>query len=193
MIHFLKSMASMQASIGKPEGFNYFGTEDYVFDRGVDQTLSVPLTEDERLSLFRSIDCSGHRFMQKQCFHNAQLLALDNPDLQYVEGYAQGNAIMPVHHAWLTLNGKLIDLTWRTDKPNHQGRLSNRILGVIPEGWQYRGITFSADEIRERIVNSGETRAFIGDYTRSFPLFRQERVGWEPIPFKTPVELRDNA
>jgi len=100
---------------------------------------------------------------------------------------------MPVHHAWLTLNGKLIDLTWRTDKPNHRGRLKNRILGVIPEGWQYRGITFSAGEIRERIVDSGETRAFIGDYTRSFPLFRQKRVGWEPTPFQTPVELRDNA
>jgi len=193
MIHFLKSMASIQAKIGKPDGFNYFGIEDYVFDRGVDQTLSLPLTEDESASLFSSIDRCGNPTLVKQCFHNAQMLAMENPDLQYVEGYAMGNAIIPVHHAWLTLNGKLIDLTWRTDVGGQSRRLGNRILGVIPEGWQYRGIPFDTDEIRERVVDSGETRAFIGDYTRNFPLFRQRRVGWAPTPFQTPVELRDNA
>jgi len=189
MLTYLKQLASMQASIGKPDGFNYFGTEDYVFDRGVDQTLSLPLTEDEHESLFRTIS-SGHRFMQKQCFHNAQLLALENPDLQYVEGYAQGNAIIPVHHAWLSLNGKLIDLTWRTDKPNHKGRLSNRILGAIPDGWCYRGVSFDTDLIRERIIDSGETRALIGDYTRGFPLFQQERIGWNPEPMPSLESIR---
>ena len=170
---YLKQVASMQAGIGKPDTFNYYGLEDYVFDRGVPQTLSTPLTEEEQDALFKTADRVGP-FLQKQCFHNAQMLAMTNPDLKYVEGYAQGRVI-PVHHAWVTLNGKLIDLTWRVENAQ-PCRLSDRILGVIPEGWQYIGITFDTETIRERVVESGETRNMIGDYTRGFPLFQQERL-----------------
>jgi hypothetical protein len=176
LVEYLTSLASVQSALRRPDGFNYISVEDYILDRGVDQAHSGPLTEDERVSLFRTIDRSGLRFMQKKCFHNAQLLAVEDPTLQYVEGFAQSR-FGPVHHAWLLLNGKLLDLTWRTPKANHRGRLADRILGVIPEGWCYRGVSFGADEIRERIGEAGETRAFIGDYTRGFPLLHRERLG----------------
>jgi hypothetical protein len=174
MIDYLKHLAAF-SQMRKPSGFNYGGTEDYILDRGVDQTLSEPLTDEELDTLYFVLNSSG-RFMQKQCFYNAQMVVLYHPEFRYVEGYAQGRAIIPVHHAWLTLNGKLIDLTWRTDKSNHKGRLRDRIFGAIPEGWQYRGIPFDAEQIRKRIGESGEARAVIGDWQRGHPLFKQERL-----------------
>ena len=67
--------------------------------------------------------------------YNAQWLVLHDParQLEYVEGIGVGPASFPVHHGWATLNGKVIDLTFRTHKPNHKGRLRNRIFGEFPK------------------------------------------------------------
>lgn len=51
----------------------------------------------------------GHA--KKMCFMNALHLAMDHPELTYVEGY--GVALMPTLHAWcITGEGIVVDPTW---------------------------------------------------------------------------------
>jgi hypothetical protein len=53
----------------------------------------------------------GQRAM-KQCFVNATKLALTGRGT-YVEGFAMSSSGLPVHHAWVTLDGvHAIDATW---------------------------------------------------------------------------------
>lgn len=48
----------------------------------------------------------------KQCYKNATQLALDCPELTYVEGVAQGGALL-IPHAWcIDPEGRVIEATW---------------------------------------------------------------------------------
>ena len=105
---------------------------------------SEPLTHDEMRWLFETLDAEGSRYPIKQCFSNSQLVLLhadvwgdSRHELVYAEGYAQ--SVIPVHHGWLLLNGKVIDLTMRLSgplkrtSPVKKARLRNRVLGEFPE------------------------------------------------------------
>lgn len=176
MRDYLKQLVAFRRTMKKPEGFNYCCIEDYVLDRGVEALASEPLTEDEATILWRA--AGGSRFKQKECFYNAQRLCLHDltGELQYQEGYAIGSAGFPVHHGWVTINGKVIDLTWRTAKPMRgKGRLRNRIIGVIPEGWKYIGVPFPTEEIRRRWLEMQAAVSFIGDWQAGFPCLQQSR------------------
>jgi hypothetical protein len=62
----------------------------------------------------------------KECFRNASLLALENEDFFYVEGYASMELLegYPFAHAWVVdSRGNVIDNTWRT--------LGTAYLGVV--------------------------------------------------------------
>lgn len=50
---------------------------------------------------------------QKQCYHNAQILALDDPSLEYYEGfYVTSNLPIPINHGFCVRDGvTLIDPT----------------------------------------------------------------------------------
>lgn len=74
---------------------------------------------------------TGHRLPKKywrgpagQCFQNAALLALDDADLTYVEGYGAIESLgsIPMHHAWcVTKRGKVIDPTWKSERCEYFG------------------------------------------------------------------------
>ncbi len=56
----------------------------------------------------------------KQCFANAQQLALAHPELTYVEGYAM--SVIPVHHGWcVDPDGAVVDVTWSTPGAEYFG------------------------------------------------------------------------
>ncbi|WP_147283026.1 hypothetical protein [Pseudorhodoferax soli] len=48
----------------------------------------------------------------KQCYRNAAQLAMDFPELTYVEGIAQGGSIL-IPHAWcIDEDGRVVEATW---------------------------------------------------------------------------------
>jgi len=68
--------------------------------------------------------CGGfRRFQPRMCFMNAQRLAVRNLEFRrnpsvavhYCEGYIafEDHCICPIAHAWLTINGKVLDVTLR--------------------------------------------------------------------------------
>jgi hypothetical protein len=53
------------------------------------------------------------RFEPKKCYLNSQLLAIfdDTRQIRYHEGMVQ--SVIPIPHAWTSINGKVVDLTLR--------------------------------------------------------------------------------
>jgi len=173
MLDYLRQTAGFRrAHQSPPEGWRYASMEEYIAEEGTTHA-SAPLTDDELEIVLDAVDASGKRFMQKQCFSNGQLLALYDPTghLVYTEGYAVGRTI-PMLHGWVTINGKVVDLTWRTKVKRGHGRLPDRIFGTLPDGWEYHGVGFQNDWLRERIVRRGEVWSVIDDWKEEWPALR---------------------
>lgn len=125
---------------------------------------SAALTAAEEAALHTALDRAGIRFPMKQCFSNAQRLwqyasGDDRFHFRYVEGWATTELDVPLHHAWLSLHGKVIDLTLRRRgaRPAHRGtRLRDRVVGVIPKGWGYIGVEIPWADVRARIIETRE-------------------------------------
>ena len=74
----------------------------------------------------------------RQCYYNAGMLALENPELAYVEGFGLRPGLIPVHHAWcLDPDGRVVETTWPFD-----------------EAAEYWGIPLRTDFLREQVRNS---------------------------------------
>ncbi len=83
---------------------------------------------------------------QGQCFQNAATIAFQNPDLTYVEGYAD-MGVMPLAHAWVVdSSGLVYDTTWE------HGR-----------GRDYFGIPVSTAFLREHVHKSMVWGLFAGE------------------------------
>jgi len=99
LIKYLRLCRKMQPKI---PGYYYFSAEDFVLKNGQGYTPNK-LPDKYEYGPW------------KECFRNAANLALDNPNLTYVEGFAI--SIIPVWHGWcVTKNGMVIDNTWRHDQ-----------------------------------------------------------------------------
>ena len=75
----------------------------------------------------------------KQCYWNAQMEAMILPivpgiDLKYVEGFIDPDVGFGLDHAWLSVNGKIVDVTLRMRDTD------DRVVGNIPEDWEYIGV-----------------------------------------------------
>lgn len=104
----------------------------------------------------------------KECYANAQKLIIvaRNDELLYAEGYAiHPGSILPVLHAWVELDGAIIDPTpiW-----NGKG------LGVFGDGHCYHAAFRCGHErIIERVSDRSELASFIDDWNYGFPLLRK--------------------
>lgn len=106
------------------------------------------------------------RGVVKQCFSNCFDEMLKNPSkLIYCEGYATG--VIPVHHAWLLYDGKVIDPTWHD-------------RGIVREHTEYFGIAFQYKYVLKVAAESGYY-SVIDNFAQKFPLLRGEH---EPEEFK---------
>ena len=101
-----------------PEGFAYYSIDDLLVQHGRFYR-SAPLTPAEVAYLDELI--GRETFPIKQCYSNSQSLLLEarvdaGMDLRYHEGVVpvvMGTDVLPIRHAWLTLNGKVVDVTLR--------------------------------------------------------------------------------
>lgn len=57
------------------------------------------------------IDSHHMRIHVKECFYNAQLLAVQQKDLHYYEGWYVADVILPFEHGFLVHDGRVIDVT----------------------------------------------------------------------------------
>ncbi len=157
----------------------YHCTYDYVQDRGVDFE-SAPLTEEERNIVDQAARRTGISYAHKECFYNAQLMSITSKHLMYVEGYANA-ALIPVLHGWLTINGKVVDMTWRWQDRADGPNFSNRIYGVLPPGYAYIGVEMDQDAMRVQLLETGIARSMIDDWKNGFPLVTASRRIGAPL------------
>ena len=130
--------------------------------------VSQNLTTEEQEYIDR---CGWREHEIRQCYHNAQMTALTMPgqkgmNLLYAEGFVGLGMEYGVAHAWLSLNGKVVDTTLRTQKGNDQ----TRVMGVIPEGWEYLGVELDPHECMHSM-----------EHGRMGPLLDDWQCGWRLV------------
>ena len=144
----------------------YSNAFDYVARRG-HEYVSQPLTDDE-WDLDQGVATTVYsrgRFPIQQCFYNSQRLidADYTGTLQYVEGYTTSEACRhPLLHAWVTIEGKVVDVTMRLQTANQ--RRSAR-SGATSSSATYTGDSTSASSSRRRrrsLISAGR-RSMIGE------------------------------
>ena len=162
----------------------------YVLENGSDMA-SEPLTEEQRDIVFEIV--SQFEPQAKECFFNAMyccMVSVWDSDIltriKYCEGYVQARSPFPVHHAWITVDGKVVDLTLSTQRYTNEqltafmeegvalpreSDLSDRVLGEIPEGWEYYGVQFDAKNIAQSFIERRMSFSVIDDWERGWPLF----------------------
>lgn len=177
--HYLSAMVQLNQRTWPelPPGVNYRGPYEFVLVNGVEYS-SAPLSRDEYDLLVTAVRAARINPQPRQCFYTAQMVATADRTtrLVYHEGYAVGRTI-PVHHGWLVVGGKVVDLTWRAEKPlRSNGRWRDRVLGVQPDGWQYVGVPYASDLLRDRMCRTGRVVAMLDDwYTGDPPQWSRPR------------------
>ncbi len=162
----------------------------YLTDNGKTFTHSECLTEEQQ-DLVETM-CIAFEPQAKQCFFNAQYMSLMSSAqlgerLKYCEGFFCRKGGIPVHHAWLTLDGKLIDVTLTTNEYTveqltafmedgeelpREDNLSDCILGVIPDGWEYFGVEFDAKKVAQDFMEREKSFSVIDDWEGGFPVLK---------------------
>lgn len=155
--------------------------EEYVLGKGTEMTSSETLTQEQYLYLKMitgMIEC-----LPKQCFHNAQMMTLADSyhkiqRVKYHEGYVF-KGIRPILHAWITIDDSIVDVTLSTDPESTQRffageppqeDLMDRVLGVIPDGWEYFGVPMEGEYVVSTMMENQESRSLIDNWQDGWPL-----------------------
>lgn len=159
---YLELLSGMQASNISIEGFVL--RHGVAFDSQELTPLEIALVH----SAYRKakVRCA---FEQKECWWNAKALvkADKTGTLRYVEGYAKH--ALPTLHAWVEINGKIVDLTWRRNF-REPGCFENWRVGLFEPPIEYHGITFSAEELTEFMPK--HKGSLIDNYPARWPLLQ---------------------
>ena len=159
----------------------YSGSEDFVLKEGT-MFQSQPLTSDEVEEVQRMID-RGRDTESGACFFNAQDIACISSQLSYCEGFAMTDDLpMHVAHAWNTINGKVIDFTWKMLNSGQP------VLGVIPAGWEYMGVEMPRQMVYSMWRDVGEASSLIDNYHQRWPLLMQP---WEKVKEEATQSRKD--
>lgn len=164
--------------IPKPNGFEYYCIEDFVMQNG-HVFSSEELTDEEaeivKAAIEQAQSVGWEVHTMKQCYSNAQLVVLSDRSgqLHYAEGYAVGLASIAVQHGWVTINGKVVDVTWKLDEPTSRNLLPDHPVGELPEGYEYFGFVMeNRGYIRNRIMYREIVGSLLDDWEANYPLLR---------------------
>ena len=153
--------------------------ERFVLKRGR-RYGSAKLTTKERAIVEAAIakHRAGHGpFEQRRCFENSQNLMLcdDAMKLVYVEGFAWTHALRHVLHGWLTINGKVIDVTLPpTTQREAKLREPRQVIGEF-ERRTYLGVPFLRSYVEERVRVAG-LGSLLDDPEHGYPLLQDGLV-----------------
>jgi len=152
------------ANYRKPKGYYYGSIEHLLSDAGKFFN-PAPLTAGEKGYVNQCIDLLRFVPQKKQCYYNSQMMLLVDADdrLEYCEGYAV--SIMPLLHGWITINGKVVDLTWTCDEGKY-------ILGKFGRDRAYMGLTISREDVIKMQVQKGAAQCHIDNWEDRFPLLK---------------------
>ena len=165
---YLEMMVKMRGQMGKqPDGYLYKGVEDLLLQHGR-QFQSQPLNAEE-MDILRGTLENCSQYKAKQCYYNAQRIAVfSDGNIRYIEGVAFPGLI-PCDHAFNSINGKVVDLTWSAVNQNKKP-----ILGVIPDGWEYWGVELDSQEINHYWSKYGMSDSFLQNYRENYPLLKKK-------------------
>lgn len=170
----LKNYFEMMLSVKRSMDFDrskiaYLGMEDYLMQHG-HQFDPEPLTKEEMGLVKKATQI--HECQQRECFYNCQMIAQCCPDFIYCEGVAV--SIIPTHHAWLSLHGKVVDLTWRTDEKAPRKILPDRNLGTFKAPFLYFGIEIpNANWLRWWKAHRDCAVPVLDDWEKGWPIFQK--------------------
>jgi hypothetical protein len=166
----------MVAFRGKPpEGYKYSCFEAYVLAQGRPY-VSEQIPEKDKKRVLAAVNRKGLRFPIKQCFANCLQFVLTcrirGLKVTYCEGFA--SSIIPIHHAWLSVNGRVWDPTLRLHHtPGVRDDLAtNRVWGELGEreyfGVEFDDVTFLA----RRTVETELFQSVIDDWQNDWPALK---------------------
>jgi hypothetical protein len=144
--------------------------------------VSQKLTARERDVVDSAIE-EYHRFWgtfeHRQCFANSQrLLPCDRARrLVYVEGFAWDHAFHPVLHGWLSMNGKVIDVTLPARTLADVERPEPAQVRGEFDGHSYLGVPFLRSYVSQRLRATGGWGSLIDDCQHGYPLLRSRASG----------------
>jgi len=166
---YLEAMVEFQEASKKTLkklNYRYHSVEDYVLRQGK-QFESIPLTSDERKAVDTILSYlikTGRKPRRGECFLNSfrfltNLHRVPEPFVwKYVEGY-EWTVALPIYHAWVSLNGKVVDSTLG-------------YYGEFPEREEYFGVEFLPETYIDYVVEHREARALIDNHWERWPLLK---------------------
>jgi len=165
---YLRQMVGIKSTMVTDNRPPYLGMEDYLLKHGQEFT-SQPMTPEEIQKVVKANEIRESQV--RQCFYNCQFLAQCCRDFVYCEGVAV--SVIPTHHAWLTLNGKVVDLTWKLDTPvTDRDVLQDRNLGTFNPPYLYFGIEVPGRNwFRWWKQHKDHAVPILDDWEKGWPLF----------------------
>lgn len=157
------------SGVNNREGFEYSGVFDFLLKEGK-MFKNEPLNRDEYLAVEEMLDVI--RFFRgepryKECFKNSQAVIMDriNSDFKYCEGYALSSVGLPIHHAFLTINDKVVDITWRDD---------NEEFLIGEKCKEYFGVQFNSKDVISGILMTECYQSHLYGYWNNFMLYKSK-------------------
>ncbi len=155
VLDYLRGIAPHFRSHARPPGLSHAAPQEYVLDHG-HEFVSTSLTAFERGIVHDALDGVADP-QPNHCYRNAQAIVLadETATLTYYEGFAADDVGLVAAHAWASIHGKVIDVTWR-----HRGR---PVFGVFPEGFEYVGAEIDRAYLVARRAESVEVWSLLVD------------------------------
>lgn len=156
---YLEIVSKMGQVHQKRPGYAYTNFEEYVLTEGQSFTPRV-LTRAER----RFVEHARDRIfvVPQHCFENAREIVLKDKTktLQYAEGFATPNKLIPLLHAWGVYNDTVYDPTW--------GLLFKKKELLLAE---YYGVIINRQVLKRAKPSSG--MSLIDNWTDGYPLLKK--------------------
>jgi len=169
---FLAQMATLTERNGQKNSI-----QGYVLRKGTEEANQEDFTAKEKAQikeLFYGLDCE-----MKQCYYTNQLAltrhAYRDHGFQYTEGFVAA-AIIPVMHAYLTLNGKVVDVTLR----NHDDYNEDMMTRVVEnrKRYAYLGVAFKNSVVVKKLIDIGESFSVIDNWKDRHPVLTGKEADW---------------